>query len=72
MMGTDILAMALRLKGIEGADVRIDAEAGAMLIEYTQRGRRVRAVLTFEDIETWCRENLPAMPAETPTEVPSE
>jgi hypothetical protein len=58
-----MLKTALTFKGISGAAVAIDAEAGQVVIEYIERGTRCERVVTFEQIESWCNENLPSMPA---------
>lgn len=66
-MDISALKMALTFKGVSGVDVRIDAEAQVLSIEYLQRGDRQAVAYSFADIEAWCAANLPAMPPDVPS-----
>ncbi len=67
-MDISALRMALTFRGISGAAVAIDRERGAVVVEWVERGAHRSREFTFDDIEAWCRENLPAMPAEIASE----
>ncbi|MDD5367376.1 MAG: hypothetical protein PHR30_18740 [Gallionellaceae bacterium] len=62
IFGASSIQIALAVKGITAAAVRIDPERRTVRFEYIERGQRQERDYTFTDIETFVNQHLPSLP----------
>lgn len=62
IFGASSIQIALAVKGITAAAVRIDPERRTVRFEYIERGQRQTRDYTFTDIEAFVNAHLPSLP----------
>ena len=62
IFGASSIPIALAVKGITAAALRIDPERRTVRFEYIERGERITRDYQFSDIETWLNQHLPSLP----------